>query len=47
MWTWGGWTPAGAGGHTLVGEVARLWGAGLVPAFRGRGVYRALAAACL
>jgi GNAT superfamily N-acetyltransferase len=40
-------TPAGAGGYTLAGEVARLWGAGVVPAFRGRGVYRALVRARL
>jgi GNAT superfamily N-acetyltransferase len=40
-------TPAGAGGYTLAGEVARLWGAAVVPAFRGRGVYRALVRARL
>jgi len=40
-------TPAGAGGYTLAGEVARLWGAGVVPTFRGRGVYRALVRARL
>ena len=34
--------PAGAGGYGLAGEVARFWGAAVVPAFRGRGVYRAL-----
>jgi GNAT superfamily N-acetyltransferase len=39
--------PAGAAGCTLAGEVARLWGAGVIPAFRGRGVYRALVAARL
>ena len=33
------------GGYTLVGEVARLWGAGTRPAFRGRGAYRSLLAA--
>jgi GNAT superfamily N-acetyltransferase len=43
---WAG-TPAGAGGYTLAGEVARLWGAGVVTAFRGRGVYRALVRARL
>ena len=32
----------GAGGVTLVEGVARLWGAGVVPEARGRGVYRAL-----
>jgi len=37
--------PAAAGGCTLVGEVARLWGAGTRPAFRGRGAYRSLLAA--
>ena len=40
-------TPAGAGGYTITGGVARLWGAGVVPAFRGRGVYRALVRARL
>lgn len=35
-------TPAGAGGYTLVGDVARFWGTAVVPEFRGRGVYRAL-----
>lgn len=39
--------PAGAGGYTIAGEAARLWGAGVVPAFRGRGVYRALVRARL
>lgn len=29
-----------AGGCGLVGEVARLWGAGTRTAFRGRGAYR-------
>ena len=32
--------PSTSGNNTSV--VARLWGAGVVPAFRGRGVYRAL-----
>ena len=40
-------TPAGAGGYTLAGEVARLWGAAVVPAFRRRGVYRTLVRARL
>ena len=34
--------PAGAGGYTLVGDIARFWGAAVVPEFRGRGVYRGL-----
>ncbi|WP_229480231.1 GNAT family N-acetyltransferase [Mycolicibacterium mageritense] len=33
---------AGTAGFALVGEVARLWGAAVVPALRGRGVYRTL-----
>lgn len=36
--------PAGTGGFTLVGPVARFWGASVVPANRGRGVYRGLVA---
>jgi GNAT superfamily N-acetyltransferase len=40
-------TPAGAGGYTLTGPVARLWGAAVVPSFRGRGIYRALVRARL
>ena len=36
--------PAGTGGFTLVQPVARLWGAAVIPAMRGRGVYRALVA---
>jgi GNAT superfamily N-acetyltransferase len=43
---WNG-TPAGAGGYSLVGEVARLWGTAVVPELRGRGVYRALVRARL
>ncbi|QCW51302.1 GNAT family N-acetyltransferase [Nocardioides dongxiaopingii] len=39
----GGLTLAGAGGH----DVARLWGGGVVPEARGRGVYRAVLAARL
>lgn len=34
-------TPAGTGGVTLVGAVARLWGACTHPQFRGQGAYRA------
>lgn len=37
--------PAAGGGCSIVGEVARLWGAGTRPSFRGRGAYRALLAA--
>jgi hypothetical protein len=37
--------PAAAGGCGLVGDVARLWGAGTRVAFRGRGLYRVLLAA--
>lgn len=33
---------AGSAGFALVGEVARLWGAAVVPATRRRGVYRTL-----
>jgi hypothetical protein len=36
--------PACAGGCTVVGEVARLWGAATRPHVRGRGAYRALLA---
>ena len=36
--------PAGTGGFTLVGSVARLWGAAVTPAMRGRGVYHGLVA---
>ena len=39
--------PVGSGGLTLAEDVARLWGGGVVPAARGRGVYRALLAARL
>lgn len=39
--------PAGAGGYSLCGEVARMWGAAVLPDFRGRGVYRCLIAARL
>lgn len=37
-----GGVSAGTGGFTLVGPVARFWGAAVVPAARGRGVYRGL-----
>jgi GNAT superfamily N-acetyltransferase len=37
--------PAAGGGCGIVGQVARLWGAGTRPTFRGRGAYRALLAA--
>lgn len=37
-----GGQPAAAGGCGIVGDVARLWGAGTLPAFRGRGAYRQL-----
>ncbi len=36
--------PAAAGGCTIVGGVARLWGAGTRTAFRKRGAYRLLLA---
>lgn len=39
--------PAGTGGFTLVDNVARFWGAAVLPSARGRGVYRALVAARL
>ena len=34
--------PVGSGGLTVADDVARLWGGGVVPAARGRGVYRAV-----
>lgn len=34
--------PAATGGCDIVGGAARLWGAGTLPAFRGRGAYRQL-----
>jgi len=37
--------PVGQAGGTLVGDVVRLWGGGVLPAARGRGAYRALLAA--
>lgn len=39
--------PAGTGGFTLVEQVARFWGAAVVPAMRGSGVYRGLVASRL
>lgn len=39
--------PAGTGGFTLVEPVARMWGAAVLPAMRGRGVYRGLVASRL
>lgn len=40
-------TPVGTGGLSLADGVARLWGGGVAPAARGRGVYRAVLAARL
>lgn len=34
--------PAGSGGVTIADGVARLWGGVVAPAWRGRGVYRAV-----
>jgi GNAT superfamily N-acetyltransferase len=34
--------PVGVAGYTLAVDVARFWGAAVVPAARGRGVYRAM-----
>jgi GNAT superfamily N-acetyltransferase len=39
--------PVGVAGYTLAGEVARLWGAAVVPAARRRGVYGAMVRARL
>ncbi|HEY1118443.1 MAG TPA: GNAT family N-acetyltransferase, partial [Acidimicrobiales bacterium] len=39
--------PVGSGGLTVAGRDARLWGGGVLPETRGRGVYRALLAARL
>jgi hypothetical protein len=40
--------PVGSAGYTLVDDVLRLWGGGVLPEARGRGAYRALLAArCL
>jgi GNAT superfamily N-acetyltransferase len=38
-------TPVGVAGVEVADGVARLWGGGLLEAYRGRGVYRALVAA--
>lgn len=37
-------SPVGSCGATLAGDVVRLWGGGVVPQARGRGVYRAMLA---
>ena len=42
-----GGVAVGAAGCTVVGDVARLWGGGVLPEARGRGAYRALLAARL
>jgi GNAT superfamily N-acetyltransferase len=34
--------PLGTGGYTVAGDVLRLWGAAVLPAARGTGVYRAV-----
>ncbi len=39
--------PVGTGGITVAGPDGRLWGGGVLPGARGRGVYRALLAARL
>lgn len=39
--------PVGTGGITVAGPDGRLWGGGVLPEARGRGVYRALLAARL
>lgn len=39
--------PVGTGGLTVAGPDGRLWGGGVLPEARGRGVYRALLAARL
>jgi len=36
---WEGLTPVGRAGLEIVGEVARLWGTGVLPQYRARGVY--------
>jgi hypothetical protein len=36
---WEGTTPVGRAGLEIVGEVARLWGTGVLPQYRRRGVY--------
>ncbi|WP_018348475.1 GNAT family N-acetyltransferase [Longispora albida] len=42
-----GGEPAGVGGLTVVDGVARVWGGGVLEAYRGQGVYRAMVAARL
>jgi GNAT superfamily N-acetyltransferase len=39
--------PAGSGGVTMAGDVARLWGGGVAETARGQGVYRAVLGARL
>jgi GNAT superfamily N-acetyltransferase len=39
---WLGSEPIGRAGVEIVGEVARLWGTGVLPQYRGRGVYGVL-----
>lgn len=39
---WQGSTPIGHGGLEVAGPVARFWGSGILPAYRGRGAYGAL-----
>lgn len=39
-----GGVPAGSGGSTVDGDALRLWDGSVLPAYRGRGVYRALVA---
>ncbi|MGV9672916.1 MULTISPECIES: GNAT family N-acetyltransferase [unclassified Gordonia (in: high G+C Gram-positive bacteria)] len=42
-----GGTAVGTGGYHLCGDVARFWGAAILPEHRGRGAYRALISARL
>ena len=37
-----GWDDAATAGAEVAGETVRLWGAGTLPGYRGRGAYRAL-----
>jgi hypothetical protein len=37
-----GWEDAATAGAEVAGETVRLWGAGTLPGYRGRGAYRAL-----
>ncbi len=39
---WQETTPIGHTGLAVVGPVARFWGSGILPAYRGRGTYGAL-----